>query len=1092
MDIILTLLGEPFVFNFPVGFFGGLVWFAFLLLAGLLAWRTRDFAPLWIAQRTLILGGLLLATLAATLFIGLRLPETGILPQPGRTLLATGPALMLLSAAPWVLAAGLLGPLPAALLAAISGALLAGFDTHNAFQPLYQAILAILLSVALRQRYRTLAFRLWRRPLLASGLIGLLVAPMILFSLPFMVNGAFAVRLDYALHSLAWATLAGWIPLLLAGLLGELAAFALPGLWGGAGPLKISPAESSLQTRLFYLFGPLGLVLLVLMTAGIWKVSGDAASSVLEQRLRTTGDAAAQGVPFFLETGQSLIAQLAQDPRLLNTQSDELRLAVAENLRSVPYFDQLAVLDQSGRLRGGFPVNSDNELLLTEAELQAIQLAFSGVQFQMYALPPGAQANAGRMAFVQALEDSSGAVQAVLLGRTSLSINPFTVPVLENLNTMTDISGQGILLDDHGLIMAHPLTSWVGTLYDLPIPEEAEFRSLTATDGTRQLVYTRPIAGRGWVVITSVPAQAVQQMTIQMAAPALAGLALALLIVMAVAWWDLRTVTGSLSKLAGESTRMASGNLEQPLALAGAGELGQLSQSFEHLRQTFKQRLDELNQLLSASQGVASALEMEKAIGPVLAAALSTGASAARLALTPAALPDFEEERNSHFGQGKAADRYQGLDESLLKLTSRQTRVALSAPGRARLPAPEGTPVPEALLAVALRHEGTHYGVLWVAYDTPRTFTEEEMSFLSTLAGQAALAAANARLYLSSQLGRQRLEAILAATPDPVLVTDHRGRLLLANPAAQSLLAVDAALVPGEPLAPALVQPELQALLTSDETETQSLELVLGNKKTYFVTASGVITEGRQMGRIVVLHEITHYKEADALKTEFVDAVSHDLRHPLTLMLGYTTMLQMVGNLNDKQQGYLQKIDHSIQDMSRLVNNLLDLGRFEAGLGLGLNQISVTDVARQVAESLRPQALQKNISLTLETPAEGMPLVELDSEMIQLAMRNLVENAIKYTNSNGQVALKLAIEGERLLFSVRDTGIGIAAVDLPRLFERFYRVAARNGPRQPGSGLGLAIVKSVAERHGGNVQAESRLGEGSVFTLSLPLWQPEQ
>lgn len=1089
MDVIFTLLGESFFIGLPVGLWGWLAWMACLVLAAGLAWRAHALAPAWNSRLSFVFIILLMLTPACVLLLGLRLPEAGFLPPPGRPQLPTGPALMVLAAVPWVVAAGVLGPLPAALLAAFSGLLLAGFDSHNIFQPLTQAIQAILLSVALRQRYRTLAFSLWRRPLLASTAIGLLHAPLVLATLPFTVSGTLAIRLDYALAGLGWVTLAGGVPLLVAGLLAEVVAFGLGPRWGGPGTLQPSPAERSLQARQFTLLGPLGLLLLLLIAAGIWRVAGDAANSMLEQRLRTSADAAAQGVPFFLETGQTLIAQLAGDARLIRSSGDALRAALAEDLRSVPYFDQLAVLDVAGRLQGGFPVNDGNALLLTPQELQAVELAFAGVQFQMYALPPGADATSGRMAFLQALRDESGAVVGVLLGRTSLSINPFTVPILDNLRAVQeDIGGQGILLDDQGLIMAHPIPQLVGTQYTGQVGEQPALALQLGSDGTRQLIYTRPTAGRGWAVVTTVPARVAQQLAIEIAAPALAGVLGLMGIVFAVIGLGLRGVTGSLNQLADISSQMAGGNLDQPLALAGTDELGQLGQSFEHLRLSLKSRLDELNRLLSVSQGVASALDMEKAVGPVLTAALSLGASAARLALTPAGLPDFEEEHPTHYGQGPAASRYQPLDDALLALTARQPRVALSDPAKARLNTPEGAPLPQALLAVALHHEGTHYGVLWLAFDGPRTFTEDEMSFLSTLAGQAALAAANARLYLSAQLGRQRLEAILASTPDPVLVTDYRDRLLLANPAAEALFGAGA-LAPGQPVGEVISQPELRALLASGQAETDSIELALGDNRIFYATASSVHTEGRQMGRVCVLRDITHYKEVDALKSEFVATVSHDLRSPLTVMRGYATMLQMVGSLNEQQTGYLKKIDTGIQSMSRLVNNLLDLGRIEAGVGLRLEMVPVADLARQVAEALRPQALQKAIILTLETPANTMPLVEADTALLQQALHNLVENAIKYTESGGEVAVRLTVTPEAVAFRVQDTGLGIAPVDLPRLFERFYRVAGRETRKQPGSGLGLAIVKSIAERHGGSIRVESKLGEGSVFTLAIPLRQ---
>jgi signal transduction histidine kinase len=228
------------------------------------------------------------------------------------------------------------------------------------------------------------------------------------------------------------------------------------------------------------------------------------------------------------------------------------------------------------------------------------------------------------------------------------------------------------------------------------------------------------------------------------------------------------------------------------------------------------------------------------------------------------------------------------------------------------------------------------------------------------------------------------------------------------------------------------------------------------------------------------------------MKTEFVSTVSHDLRSPLTLMRGYATMLEMVGTLNEQQQNYVKKIISGVENMARMVNNLLDLGRIEAGVGLQLETVPLPDILEHVTSTLQLQASQKNIELVVEMPKNTMPLIQADQALLQQAMYNLVENAIKYTPQGGRVTARLKIIGDGMHFEVEDTGIGIAPIDQPRLFEKFYRGGQREAREQKGSGLGLAIVRSIAERHGGKVWLESQLGKGSTFFLQVPLHQPRE
>jgi len=225
------------------------------------------------------------------------------------------------------------------------------------------------------------------------------------------------------------------------------------------------------------------------------------------------------------------------------------------------------------------------------------------------------------------------------------------------------------------------------------------------------------------------------------------------------------------------------------------------------------------------------------------------------------------------------------------------------------------------------------------------------------------------------------------------------------------------------------------------------------------------------------------------LKTEFVATVSHDLRAPLTLMRGNATMLQMVGELNEQQKNYVKKIISGIESMTSLVNNLLDLGRIEAGMALQLAPVRAIIIVNKVIANLNLQANQKNIQITA-IQEEGLePEAHVDQALIEQALYNLVENGIKFTPVGGKVMISIKDHGSKVVFEVKDTGIGIAPLDIPKLFEKFFRMSQRDGFFQKGSSLGLSIVKSIAERHGGRVWVDSQLGKGSTFYLEVPAFQ---
>jgi signal transduction histidine kinase len=199
-------------------------------------------------------------------------------------------------------------------------------------------------------------------------------------------------------------------------------------------------------------------------------------------------------------------------------------------------------------------------------------------------------------------------------------------------------------------------------------------------------------------------------------------------------------------------------------------------------------------------------------------------------------------------------------------------------------------------------------------------------------------------------------------------------------------------------------------------------------------------------------------------------------------------MLEMVGELNEKQADYVRKMVSGVESMTKLVNNLLDLGRIEAGVDLQVEVVPVQDLVERVTGALQLQATQKRVQLVTEIQ-QGVSMIEADPALLQQALHNLVDNAIKFTEPGKKVTVRVGPGVDSLIFAVEDTGIGIAPVDIPRLFEKFFRGAQQGGKKPSGSGLGLAIVKSIAERHGGKVWVESLLGKGSTFYISIPLKQ---
>ena len=238
------------------------------------------------------------------------------------------------------------------------------------------------------------------------------------------------------------------------------------------------------------------------------------------------------------------------------------------------------------------------------------------------------------------------------------------------------------------------------------------------------------------------------------------------------------------------------------------------------------------------------------------------------------------------------------------------------------------------------------------------------------------------------------------------------------------------------------------------------------------------------VGRAVVLQDITHLKKLDRIKSDFVTTVSHDLRSPLTAILGYVELVGRSGPLNDQQAEFVRRVQFSVRSLNSLINDLLDLGRIDAGFDSQKERTELGLVVRFAVEALRQQVDAKRQTLEVHV-ADDLPTVLGNPPRLRQMLTNLLDNAIKYTPEGGALRIDARRENDLVLLLVTDSGIGVPPADQPYVFDKFYR-ATNSRQDFTGTGLGLSIVKSIVENHDGRIWLDSRPGVGATFTVVLP------
>ncbi len=227
-------------------------------------------------------------------------------------------------------------------------------------------------------------------------------------------------------------------------------------------------------------------------------------------------------------------------------------------------------------------------------------------------------------------------------------------------------------------------------------------------------------------------------------------------------------------------------------------------------------------------------------------------------------------------------------------------------------------------------------------------------------------------------------------------------------------------------------------------------------------------------------------READRLKDEFVALISHDLRTPLTSIMGYLELALDSDEMPETERGYLEVVDRNANRLLQLVNDLLFVAGVEAGeVDLRFDELDLPALVRQAVEEALPRARAKSIALECET--EPVPSVSADRGRMFQLLDNLVSNAIKFTPESGRAAVRLSRRDDVVRLEVADSGVGIAPEDQRRIFERFFRTSNTRDGQIPGTGLGLYIARAIVEAHGGWIGVESRPGAGTCFRVDLPL-----
>lgn len=380
------------------------------------------------------------------------------------------------------------------------------------------------------------------------------------------------------------------------------------------------------------------------------------------------------------------------------------------------------------------------------------------------------------------------------------------------------------------------------------------------------------------------------------------------------------------------------------------------------------------------------------------------------------------------------------------------------------------------------------------------TFLEEDLKLLSMMARQAASVIASAKMYIEVVEEKKQIEATIESIISGLIMVNYNGKVHQMNASAREMLGMPEDVpVTGLDFHSVIREDKIVDLLersiASTEGFAEEISLVHGETERIYQVQTAPVTdeEGEIIGAVAIFNDITEIRNIERMKTAFVSTVSHELRTPLTSIKGFiSTLIQDTEGFYDAdtRMEFYKIIDQECDRLTRLISDLLNVSRIEAGRALDLNlkPLDMPELVEKVAMVQRSYTEKHTIATDME---DGFPTVVADHDKMEQILINLTNNAIKYSPKGGTITLRGRYNDHTITMTVADQGMGIPKEHLSKVFERFHRVDNRDTREVGGTGIGLYLVKHLVEAHGGKIWVESEVGKGTNFIFNMPIAPPE-
>ncbi|MFN2302900.1 MAG: PAS domain S-box protein, partial [Anaerolineales bacterium] len=768
---------------------------------------------------------------------------------------------MLFVAVPWFLAAGMIGLLPAVVLGGISGLFLAYLDTHNIFTPLIFMSLALIFGWCIRQRYRTISFRILRFPLFAALMSICLVSPLIFIASVLSVSGNIITKITFAIDGFLPILLAATGIVFFAGMISVIVGIIFNKSWGVHTSLQPAPGERSILFRYLSTTIPLLSGLLIILLVLNWGIGEKLARRSVIEEMTLTSDFAEDALTLAIETSTNLVKDIGNEATVITGNPETVAALFATQLANTPFVDHLVLVDMEGRVIARFPDEDGfDSSLIPNRDLTGLENVP-----QIFTLPSGQTNQTARIGFAYDVNNAEGETTRILWGETVLMNNPLTQSAINVLTRFSDKGGYAQIVDQQGAILFSTNSTQMMPSFREMVYDTSTFIEDTTADGTSTITYFQPLDSAGLAVIVSSPAIIIQEFTLESSLPfvfvgltLMIGLLIFGLIVLVPLQKDIHQVSTAAEKI-------RFGNFDFNLSKSySQGTAGQMVAKMDSMAETLRKRNYNPMDFAISFEELDVNAQLTSALHPVMQAAIMHGASNVRIILLND-LGKLDEDRSwARFGLGEQVKSFSALDHIIVAGAKRyEPTILIDSQIEKSMHLKGNIPTPKSIIAMPLHWDREWLGNLWVTFHDRNKPSENDISLLKEYAEKASSIVIQVRNLRKTMIIKKQMEDLLELLPEAVIISDQNSRIVYHNEVAQAMFGFDQKSLKGTKLNHFLDDEVFQDVLERGKNKLQLEEVQMKTGQVLHIITTPLGFDAGIESQGTIIRDITEQKRIE-------------------------------------------------------------------------------------------------------------------------------------------------------------------------------------------------------------------------------------